>query len=172
MLLPNGCLELTLGAARHASRAAFARPEQIRNQSSACALALSGSGGCREDAQAYPLFAFRLNGTGDAHCRRCCLFDDIRFFLCWWLLRPAAATDVKATTAKATGSSSTDGASDLALGANASKLISDLYERLAPAVRYLFLRTGETRRPGMPTQPSGSHELAIIPFAPALISVR
>jgi hypothetical protein len=34
----------------------------------------------------------------------------IAFFLCRWLLGPAAATDVKATTAKATRSSSTDGA--------------------------------------------------------------
>jgi hypothetical protein len=152
---------------------------EIRNQSSACALALSGSGGCREDAQAYPLFAFRWNGTGDAHGRRCRLFDDIGFFPVLVVLGPAAATDVKATIAKSTGSSSTDGASNPGIGSkcietNKRSLRASRRseQRPEPAVRYLFLRTGETTRPGMPTQPSGSHELAIIPFAPAPISVR
>jgi hypothetical protein len=80
MLLPNGRLELTQGAARHASRAAGARPEEIRNQSFACALALAGSGGFREARRFIAYLRLDGTGSGDAHGRRYRLFDDNRFF--------------------------------------------------------------------------------------------
>ena len=80
MLLPNGRLELTQGAARHVSRAAGARPEEIRNQSFACALALAGSGGFREARRFIAYLRLDGTGSGDAHGRRYRLFDDNRFF--------------------------------------------------------------------------------------------
>ena len=110
MLLPNGRLELTQGAARHASRAAGARPEEIRNQSFACALALAGSGGFREARRFIAYLRLDERDRGMPMVVDIAYSTIIAFFLCWWLLKPAAATDVKATTAKATRSSSTDGA--------------------------------------------------------------
>ena len=84
--------------------------KKLGNKSSACALPLSGIGRISGDAQVHPLFAPRWNGTGGAHGRRCRSFDDNRFFPVLVAAGAAAPTDVKATTAKETGSSSTDGA--------------------------------------------------------------
>jgi hypothetical protein len=136
MLLPNGRLELTQGAARHASRAAGARPEEIRNQSFACALALAGSGGFREARRFIAYLRLDGTGSGDAHGRRYRLFDDNRFFSCaggcWGLLlqrmsKPRLRKRQEAHLRMVLSSKYV--AKELpASGANASKPLSDHYD--------------------------------------------
>jgi hypothetical protein len=118
-----------------------------------------------------PYLRLDRNVTGGADGHRCRLFDDNCFFPVLVAAGAAASTDVKATTAKETGAHLQDGA------LNASKPPSDQYEHLAvrsrsPILRQVLLLTRETRRPGMPTHSSSSHEVAIIPFAPVPVSVR